>query len=50
MIPPVLAPTVQLNVLGDEEVSEIFGLVPLHVLTAAGEVTTGDGFTVTVIV
>lgn len=47
VIPPVIVPTVHVNVLGVLAVSAIFGLVPLHVDAVAGVVTAGVGFTVT---
>lgn len=48
--PPVIVPIVQVNVLGTLAVNVMFGLVPLHVEVVAGLVTTGVGYTVTVIV
>ena len=48
VMPPLIVPTVHVNVLGTEAVSAILGLVPLHALTFALLVTTGVGFTVTV--
>ena len=50
VIPPVTVPTVQLNVLATLAVKLIFGPVPLQVVAVLAVVTTGDGFTVTVIV
>jgi hypothetical protein len=50
VIPPVMAPIVHANVLGVLAVNVIFGDVPLQVLAVAAFVTTGLGFTVTVIV
>jgi hypothetical protein len=50
VIPPVIVPIVQANVLGAVAVSEIFGPVALHVEAVAAVVTEGVGFTVTVIV
>jgi hypothetical protein len=50
VIPPVIVPTVHVKLLGVLAVSEIFGLVPVHIDIAAGLVTTGVGLTVTVIV
>jgi hypothetical protein len=44
---PVIVPTVQVNVLGIEDVKLIAGLEPLHVIAVGGVVTTGDGLTVT---
>ena len=49
VMPPVMAPTVHVNVLGTEAVREIFGLVPLQVVAVPAVVTTGVGYTVTVI-
>jgi hypothetical protein len=46
---PVIVPTVQVKVLGIEDVKLIAGLDPLQVIAVAGVVTTGDGFTVTMI-
>ena len=50
VIPPVIVPTVQVNVLGAEAVKLIFGPVPLQVEAMLDVVTTGVGLTVTVIV
>jgi hypothetical protein len=50
VIAPVVTPTVQVNVLGLEAVSVIFGPAPLHVVEVAELVTTGAGLTVTVII
>jgi hypothetical protein len=50
VIPPVTFPMVHAKLLPAVDVSEIFGLVLLQIETAAGLVTTGVGFTVTVIV
>ena len=50
VIPPVIDPIVQEKLLGAEAVKTIFELAPLHVLVVTGLVTTGIGFTVTVIV
>ncbi len=50
VIPPVTVPIVHEKVLAAVEVSDILGLVPLQVATAAAFVTTGLGLTVTVIV
>jgi hypothetical protein len=47
---PVIVPTVQVNELGVFAVNAIFGLVPLQVCVEIAVVTTGTGFTVTVIV
>jgi hypothetical protein len=47
-MPPVIVPSVHVKLLGALAVSEIFGLVLLHIATVAGLVTTGVGFTVTV--
>jgi hypothetical protein len=49
-MPPVIAPTVQVKVLGKEAVRLMFGLVPLQITAVAGDVTTGAGLTTTVIV
>ena len=49
VIPPILAPIVQVKVLEAEAVKLTFGLVPLQILTVAGLVTPGLGLTVTVI-
>lgn len=48
VIPPVIAPTVHVNVLGTLAVREMFGPVPLQVEAVAGVVTAGVGRTVTV--
>ena len=50
IIPPVIVPTVQVNVLGADAVKLIFGPVPLQVEARLAVVTTGVGLTVTVIV
>ena len=50
VILPVIVPIVQVKVLEALDVRDMLGLVPVHILTAAGFVTTGLGFTVTVIV
>ena len=50
VMPPVIVPTVQAKLLGALDVKVIFGPVPLQILTVAGLVTAGVGFTVTVIV
>jgi hypothetical protein len=50
VILPVIVPTVQVKVLGALAVSKMFGPVPLHVAAVDAFVTTGVGFTVTVIV
>lgn len=47
---PVIVPTVQLKLDGVLAVSPMLGLVPLQISNAAAVVTTGVGFTVTVIV
>jgi hypothetical protein len=49
VIPPVMVPTVHVNVLGAEAVSEMFGLVLLQIEVVEGLVTVGRGFTVTMI-
>jgi hypothetical protein len=50
VIPPVIVPTVQVKLLGTLAVRAIFGEVPLQVPAVLGEVTTGVGLTVTVMV
>jgi hypothetical protein len=50
VIPPLMVPTVHANVDGALEVSVMFGEVALQIAAVAGFVTTGFGFTVTVIV
>jgi hypothetical protein len=50
VMPPLMLPIVHAKADGALDVSAMFGLVPLHIATAAGFVTTGVGFTVTVIV
>ena len=50
VMPPVIAPTVQLKVLAMFEVKEIFVAVPLQIVAVDEDVTVGFGFTVTVIV
>jgi hypothetical protein len=50
VMPPVIVPMVQANVLGAVAVSEIFGPEPLHVDAVFAVVTDGVGLTVTVIV
>ena len=49
-VTPVTVPIVQLKVLAAEADKAIFGLVPLQVTAVLLVVTTGVGFTVTVIV
>ena len=49
VIPPVTVPIVQLKVLGAVEVSAILVAELLQIVVAAAVVTTGLGFTVTVI-
>ena len=50
VIPPVIAPIVQLKVLGAVAFNAILVALPLHIATVAGTpVTCGVGFTVTVI-
>jgi hypothetical protein len=46
----VIAPTVQANVLGADEVNAMLVAAPLHIEAVFAVVTTGVGFTVTVIV
>ena len=50
VMPPVMVPMVHANVLATLAVKLMFGPVPLHVLAVFAVVTTGDGFTVTVMV
>jgi hypothetical protein len=50
VIPPVIVPIVQVNVLGALAVKLMFGPVPLQVVFVLAVVTTGAGFTVTVMV
>ena len=50
VIPPVMVPMVQLNVLPALAVKPILVEVPLQMVFVAAVVTTGVGFTVTVIV
>jgi len=50
VIPPVIVPMVHANVLGTLAVKAILGPVPLQVIAVLAVVTTGLGFTVTVIV
>jgi hypothetical protein len=47
---PVIVPTVQVKVLGAEAVNAIFVAVALQITAVFAVVTTGVGFTVTVIV
>lgn len=47
---PVIVPTVQVNVLGAEDVNAIFVAVALQIVAVLAVVTTGVGFTVTVMV
>ena len=49
-MPPVFVPNVHVNVLGALAVKPINVFVPLQMLFVAAVVTTGRGFTVTVIV
>ena len=49
-MPPVIVPIVHVNVLEALAVKLILGLVPLQVVAVLAVVTTGFGFTVTVIV
>lgn len=49
VMPPVIVPIVQANVLGALAVRAIAGLVPLHVAAVLAVVTSGVGLTVTVI-
>jgi hypothetical protein len=50
VIPPVTFPIVHAKLLGAVAVRLMFVFPPLHMVTAAGVVTTGVGLTVTVIV
>lgn len=50
VIPPVIAPTVQVKLLGAEAVNARFTFEPLQVDAAGELVTTGSGLTVTVTV
>jgi hypothetical protein len=50
VIPPLIVPIVHAKLLGALAVSAMFGLVALQVAAVAGFVTTGVGFTVTVMV
>jgi hypothetical protein len=50
VIPPVIVPTVHVNVLAAVAVSAIFVAVALQIVTVLAVVTTGVGLTVTVIV
>ena len=50
VIPPVMVPMVQLNVLAVVAVNTMFVAVALQITAVAGFVTAGLGFTVTVIV
>ena len=49
-MPPVIVPIVHVNVLGALAVKLILGPAPLQVVAVLAVVTTGFGFTVTVIV
>jgi hypothetical protein len=48
VIPPVIVPIVQVNVLGMLAVRLIFGPTPLQVVAVFAVVTAGKGFIVTV--
>jgi hypothetical protein len=50
VIPPVIVPIVQVNVLAALAVNAIFVAVALHIVAVLAVVTTGVGLTVTVIV
>ena len=50
VMPPVIVPTVHVNVLLAVAVNAIFVAVPLHTVAVLAVVTTGVGLTVTVIV
>ena len=47
---PVMVPTVQVNVLGVLAVSAMFVAVPLQMAAVLAVVSTGEGFTVTVMI
>ena len=49
-MPPVIVPIVHVNVLGALAVKLILGPVPLQIVAMLDVVTTGFGFTVTVMV
>ena len=49
VIPPVIVPITQLNVLGTDAVRLMFGPVPLQIVAVGAFVTSGVGFTVIVI-
>lgn len=50
VMPPVIVPIVQVNVLGADALSAILVVVPLQIAAVFAVVTTGVGFTVTVMV
>ena len=50
MIPPTIAPTVQVNVLGILAANATLVVAPLQIVCANGATPTGEGLTVTVIV
>ena len=50
VIPPVIVPTVHVNVLAADAVRAMFVAVPLQIVAVFDVVTTGVGLTVTVIV
>jgi hypothetical protein len=50
VMPPVIVPTVHVNVLAADAVNAIFVAVALHIVAVLAVVTTGVGLTVTVIV
>jgi hypothetical protein len=50
VIPPVIAPTVQVKLPGEEAVRLMLGLAPLQIIAVLGVVITDTGLTVTVIV
>lgn len=50
VIAPVIVPIVQVKVLGALDVSAILVAVPLQIAAVFAVVTTGVGFTVTVII
>jgi hypothetical protein len=49
-MPPPIAPTVHVKLLGTEAFKDILGDDPLQVTAVLAEVTIGEGYTVTVMV
>jgi len=49
-MPPVMVPTVQVNVLGTVEIRAMLGLAPLQIIAVFEVVITGAGLTVNVMV